>query len=89
MKAIFGAAETADHRPYREYRKPETQARSGPMPAIRMNMETSNRIWRAVELDHQPAAAWAEKSDEITDLWKGRRREGDLCDNLPANLNDL
>ena len=82
MEAIFGAAETADHRPYRGYRKLETQARSGPTPAIRMNMETPNKIRRAVELGHQPTAARAEKSDEITDLWEGRRREGDLCDNL-------
>ena len=60
IKAVFGAAaaaaETADHRPYCRYRKPETQARSGSTSAICMNVGTLNRIRRAAELARQPAA---------------------------------
>ena len=57
VEAIFGAAETADHRLYCRYRKPETQARFGPTLAICMNMETLNRIRCTVELGHRPTVA--------------------------------
>ena len=52
VEAIFGAAETADHRLYCRYRTTETQARFGPTLAICMNVETLNRIRCAVDLGH-------------------------------------
>ena len=57
IEAIFGAAETADHRLYCRYRRPETQIRFGPTLAICMNMETLNRIRCAVKLGHQLTVA--------------------------------
>ena len=57
IEAIFGAAETTDHRLYCRYRKPETQARFGPTLAVCMNVETMNRIRYAVKLGHRLTVA--------------------------------
>ena len=57
-RAVAGAdVETADHRLYCRYRKPETQARFGPTLAICINVETLNRIRCAVKLGHQLTVA--------------------------------